>query len=768
MLTGEMPDKDLKPPSQKVRIDVRLDEVVLRALEQKPDLRYQQASILKTEVETIVADSLMRKKAPAQAVEFFDNKSRVAYVANFFASCIFFLTALKLAHLTLSGWTQTDILLFICFISLSIISGIQSVVQFSKRPLPAGLANHFSRPSIWGTIWAGWFAIGLPFLFQSDMPGVPPWLRMITLVWLGTTLTAPAGVTILGWFSMVQIRRSAGKIRGTALALFNGLLFPLLALDALIAIGIKFIGAATVHGFDWPLNAELNGLFTVMAFCIAAVDTLIVRAAWRAVKKPYVSYACSPTPNPTQSELDAMYYDPANWRWHVLYFYRKDPRIVVPKRIAGLGWTINFANSLSVPFIIGVCLGVWGLIALAERAGLSGKPMFAFQMALLAGVVWMCHVMSRTKVRSNWSGAKLGRHIHHIITIPLIITAVGILAGAGLIKYQEDHLPPRVPHHAGTISLGNMEFAPEHEVVIEKQLPSTTNWYYDLDHERFVMPPEALRNELLEMGGPPTNHHHKTVRSKALAEWIKQNGIDIAHYGDWNLKVFGGRWVDPPEKEWDAITPVNVIQHIANSGTIETSAMNSGIGDIYLLSHQSGSGQSIFQTRNGTCGKLQIPAPAKDTGAIKIRYRLLKDEPKSSNYAAQPLNDRIAVEDLALNMIVAIREKDTESLQSMAVDRIDGWRNALPVFAEELRERFRNLTGEKEFHLQPGEVSIDGDLAAVRCTGPAILKGKCLILLFARTSQGWKNCQLKTATEEASIQDLINSLRQQARDDSSR
>jgi hypothetical protein len=53
MLTGELPGKQLQPPSSKVHIDVRLDEVVLRALEQKPELRYQQASVLKTQVETI-------------------------------------------------------------------------------------------------------------------------------------------------------------------------------------------------------------------------------------------------------------------------------------------------------------------------------------------------------------------------------------------------------------------------------------------------------------------------------------------------------------------------------------------------------------------------------------------------------------------------------------------------------------------------------------------------------------------------------------------
>ena len=55
MLTGELPGKKIEPPSKKVQVDVRLDEIVLRALEQKPELRYQQASVLKTELETVGA-----------------------------------------------------------------------------------------------------------------------------------------------------------------------------------------------------------------------------------------------------------------------------------------------------------------------------------------------------------------------------------------------------------------------------------------------------------------------------------------------------------------------------------------------------------------------------------------------------------------------------------------------------------------------------------------------------------------------------------------
>jgi predicted Ser/Thr protein kinase len=53
MLTGELPLGKFAPPSKKVQVDVRLDEVVLHTLEKEPSRRYQHASEVKSDVETI-------------------------------------------------------------------------------------------------------------------------------------------------------------------------------------------------------------------------------------------------------------------------------------------------------------------------------------------------------------------------------------------------------------------------------------------------------------------------------------------------------------------------------------------------------------------------------------------------------------------------------------------------------------------------------------------------------------------------------------------
>jgi serine/threonine protein kinase len=67
MLTGELPLGKFQPPSQIVQVDVRLDEVVLHALEKEPERRYQQVSEVKTRVETIATTPGGGASAPSES-----------------------------------------------------------------------------------------------------------------------------------------------------------------------------------------------------------------------------------------------------------------------------------------------------------------------------------------------------------------------------------------------------------------------------------------------------------------------------------------------------------------------------------------------------------------------------------------------------------------------------------------------------------------------------------------------------------------------------
>lgn len=77
MLTGELPLGVFAPPSKKVEVDVRLDDVVLRTLEKDPERRYQHASELKTEVEIISETA-----GQAQAAKAFANSSTFGEAAR--------------------------------------------------------------------------------------------------------------------------------------------------------------------------------------------------------------------------------------------------------------------------------------------------------------------------------------------------------------------------------------------------------------------------------------------------------------------------------------------------------------------------------------------------------------------------------------------------------------------------------------------------------------------------------------------------------------
>ena len=77
LLTGELPLGRFAPPSRKVTVDVRLDEIVLHTLEKEPELRYQKVSEIKTDMQSL------DRAAAAPVREPIANVAPVAPVKSF-------------------------------------------------------------------------------------------------------------------------------------------------------------------------------------------------------------------------------------------------------------------------------------------------------------------------------------------------------------------------------------------------------------------------------------------------------------------------------------------------------------------------------------------------------------------------------------------------------------------------------------------------------------------------------------------------------------
>ncbi|MEZ5387984.1 MAG: protein kinase [Prosthecobacter sp.] len=64
MLTGERPKDKIEAPSKRVQVDIRIDEIVLRALETAPEMRFPTAAEFRSQVEAAVSGAESTKACP--------------------------------------------------------------------------------------------------------------------------------------------------------------------------------------------------------------------------------------------------------------------------------------------------------------------------------------------------------------------------------------------------------------------------------------------------------------------------------------------------------------------------------------------------------------------------------------------------------------------------------------------------------------------------------------------------------------------------------
>lgn len=66
--------------------------------------------------------------------------------------------------------------------------------------------------------------------------------------------------------------------------------------------------------------------------------------------------------NPSKEQLEIWHKDPNNWKYGSFYYNKDDERLLPPKRIAWMGWTVNFANPKSIFVFVFILIVALSLI----------------------------------------------------------------------------------------------------------------------------------------------------------------------------------------------------------------------------------------------------------------------------------------------------------------------------------------------------------------------------------------------------------------------
>ena len=211
MLTGEAPGARVEPPSRKVQVDVRLDEVVLRALERSPELRWQTAAEFSTRLQEASTSAAVSREAQRKR----GSPWAVAGLCVPSALFIWFL---------LAGQLDADVRLWAGLFGFPLTAGLGLLL--------AWLAGGFASDAEPGARWSGMAIVsctawvvsvvlmggGLPMLGLIAQEGGDwnaGWAELgFALIFTGGGFLSALAATLLGWAAIVEMRRQPSLWKG--------------------------------------------------------------------------------------------------------------------------------------------------------------------------------------------------------------------------------------------------------------------------------------------------------------------------------------------------------------------------------------------------------------------------------------------------------------------------------------------------------------------------------------------------------------------------
>jgi tRNA A-37 threonylcarbamoyl transferase component Bud32 len=276
MLTGELPSRQLEPPSSRIRgmqIDVRLDEVVLRALEKSPELRWQTAAELRSQVETIASSSEMGSTAaPAPPVGASPGGTvrdprallNTHFRRSFKGVLLLSLPSALFAWFVLVGHRRSfgmdldaDVQLWTGLVGFPLSAGFGTLLAwltgaFSESNEVAAMekSRRWSDRTIVAALLLGVSVLlmggGMVLLAlgSQDSAWNPSAGELIfVLIFSGGGLLTATSATLVGWSARTQIRREPYKLRGWGGAFAASWFWPGVAVGFLVLSLPVLIGA---------------------------------------------------------------------------------------------------------------------------------------------------------------------------------------------------------------------------------------------------------------------------------------------------------------------------------------------------------------------------------------------------------------------------------------------------------------------------------------------------------------------------------------------
>jgi tRNA A-37 threonylcarbamoyl transferase component Bud32 len=438
--------------------------------------------------------------------------------------------------------------------------------------------SRFSRSAIIGAF--GSFAVVILGAVGPKFP-VPIRIKL-------TALLVAFGTTILGWIAVSQIRRSGGRVYGLGLAVFDGLIFPLLALDGIVvwawrlAFGVlfpEFFNGGVIGNPASGRTISLQSLALLLGLGTSALlDFIIIWLTWRGLTKPKSALPTAaanrtPSGNPAWATVAAMFWGMSGLASAVAWYSMPDPPQVVV-------WAILACSILTVLFAIPVRSS-----RLGRNALIGGSINIVIWLVIFAIFVGMgFHQLRRTSAQFKQMNAppSIGGVAQAQPGLPN--APILVLGPVVERRFEND------PAHFG-LNLATGQFARLPLEIYRGRTSSLHDAGVDVYYPGYNLAPSAmitLDMSLYQTSLPPDGNVPSTELEAMTAAQVLQS-----------LPADGG---SRSVKDADApvLDPFGV-----NKNMIQT-------GDILA-----------FVTRDGSRGALQISKTAMAPGELKIRYRLV-------------------------------------------------------------------------------------------------------------------------------------------------